>query len=134
MKYELHQNWESNSRLGYSNIFEYSENKSALAVQSGLCRTRSDTIKGSCFSLATEICSDHYLSIIQFANLTIAVKTPTSVTCGEGTSGFHYANMSVQYTAIFHGCKNDNFQMKKCNSFLIFAQNIDRGYTLEPPQ
>ena len=21
----------------------------------------------------------------------------------------HYANMSVQYTAIFHGCKNDNF-------------------------
>ena len=22
---------------------------------------------------------------------------------------FHYANMSVQYTAIFHGCKNDNF-------------------------
>ena len=28
----------------------------------------------------------------------------------------HYANMSVQYTAIFHGCKNDNFQM----IFLIF--------------
>ena len=24
----------------------------------------------------------------------------------------HYANMSVQYTATFHGCKNDNFQMK----------------------
>ena len=23
----------------------------------------------------------------------------------------YYANMSVQYTAIFHGCKNDNFQM-----------------------
>ena len=22
----------------------------------------------------------------------------------------HYANMSVQYTAIFHGCKNDNFR------------------------
>ena len=45
----------------------------------------------------------------------------------------HYANMSVQYIAIFHGCKNDNFQMKKCGFFLIFAQNIDRGYTLEPP-
>ena len=43
----------------------------------------------------------------------------------------HYANMSVQYTAIFHGCKNDNFQMK---FFDIFAQNIDCGYTLEPPQ
>ena len=45
----------------------------------------------------------------------------------------HYANMSVQITAIFHGCKNGNFQMKKCEIFPIFAQNIDRGYTLEPP-
>ena len=45
----------------------------------------------------------------------------------------HYANMSVQYTAIFHGYKNDYFQMKNCNYFLIFAQNIDCGYTLEPP-
>ena len=46
----------------------------------------------------------------------------------------HYENMSVQYTAIFHGCKNDNFQMKFFDIFLIFAQNIDCGYTLEPPQ
>ena len=38
----------------------------------------------------------------------------------------------MQYTAIFHGCKNDNFQMKNCDIFLIFAQNIDRGHTLEP--
>ena len=37
----------------------------------------------------------------------------------------HYANMSVQYTAIFHGCKNNNFQMKIFDIFLIFAQNID---------
>ena len=41
--------------------------------------------------------------------------------------------MSVQYTAIFHGCKNDNFQMKIFDVFLICAQNIDCGYTLEPP-
>ena len=40
--------------------------------------------------------------------------------------------MPVQYTAIFQGFKNDNFQMKKCDSFFIFAQIIDRGYTLEP--
>ena len=26
---------------------------------------------------------------------------------------------------IFHGCKKDNFQMKNCDVFLIFAQNID---------
>ena len=46
----------------------------------------------------------------------------------------HYANTPMQYTAIFHGCKNSNFQMKNYNIFLIFAQNIDCGYTLEPPQ
>ena len=49
-------------------------------------------------------------------------------------SSVHYENMSVQYTAIFHGYKNDYFQMKNCNIFLIFAQNIDCWYTLEPPQ
>ena len=42
--------------------------------------------------------------------------------------------MHMQYTAIFHGCKNVHFQMKMFNIFLIFAQNIDCGYTLEPPQ
>ena len=47
--------------------------------------------------------------------------------------GYHYANTPMQYTAIFHGCKNVNFQMKTYNIFLIFAQNIDCGYTLEPP-
>ena len=45
----------------------------------------------------------------------------------------HYANMSVQYTAIIHGCKNDNFQMKIFDIFSYFARNIVCGYTLEPP-
>ena len=35
----------------------------------------------------------------------------------------------MQYTAIFHGCKNVNFQMIFLNIFLIFAQNIDCGYS-----
>ena len=26
----------------------------------------------------------------------------------------YYANTPIKYTAIFHGCKNDNFQMKNC--------------------
>ena len=43
-------------------------------------------------------------------------------------------NTPMQYTAIFHRYKNDNFQLKKVDYFLIFAQNIDCGYTLEPPQ
>ena len=45
----------------------------------------------------------------------------------------HYENRPMQYLAIFHGCKNNNFQMKNCDSFLIFAQNIDCRYPLEPP-
>ena len=49
-------------------------------------------------------------------------------------ASLHYENTLMQYIAIFHRCKNENFQMKKVDNFLIFAQNIDRGYTLEPPQ
>ena len=46
----------------------------------------------------------------------------------------HYKNMQYTCTVIFHGFKNDNFQKKICDIFLVFAQNIDHGYTLEPPQ
>ena len=42
----------------------------------------------------------------------------------------HYENMPIQYSAIL----KDNFQMKNCDIFLIFAQNINFGYTLEPPR
>ena len=37
---------------------------------------------------------------------------------------------AMQYTANFNGCKNDNFQLKMIDYFLVFAQNIDCGYTL----
>ena len=30
--------------------------------------------------------------------------------------------------------KNENFRWKKIDIFLIFAQNIDCGYSLKPPQ
>ena len=33
----------------------------------------------------------------------------------------------------FGTLKIENFQMKNFDISLIFAQNIDRGYTLEPP-
>ena len=39
----------------------------------------------------------------------------------------HYDNRP-KYTAIFHGCKNQNFQRKKNDMCLIFAQNIDSWY------
>ena len=47
---------------------------------------------------------------------------------------YHYATTPIQYTIIYQGYKDDCFQMKNCHIFLIFAQNIDFGYTLEPPQ
>ena len=34
----------------------------------------------------------------------------------------------------FTAVKNDNFQLKNCDTFLILLKYIDRGYTLEPPQ
>ena len=38
----------------------------------------------------------------------------------------------MQYTETFLSFKNENFQYKIYDIFLIFAQNIDCGYTLEP--
>ena len=34
----------------------------------------------------------------------------------------------------FFGCKNEKFHWKNFDIFLIFAQNIDCGYRLEPPR
>ena len=48
-------------------------------------------------------------------------------------SGRHYENLSMQYTEIFK-VLNEKLQQNVFDTFLIFAQNIDCGYTLEPPQ
>ena len=48
-------------------------------------------------------------------------------------TGNHYENTSMQYT-VFFCSKNENFHQKKNDIFLIFAQNIDCGYTLELPR
>ena len=42
--------------------------------------------------------------------------------------------MPMHYKEKNLGCKNENFHWKNFDIFLIFAQNIDRGYTLEPPR
>ena len=45
----------------------------------------------------------------------------------------HYENTPIQiYWEIYHQ-KNKNFQMNNSGSFHISAQNIDCGYSLEPP-
>ena len=50
------------------------------------------------------------------------------------TSRYHYENLPRQYTEIFLALKIVIFQLKNFDNFLIFAQNIDCGYTLEPPR
>ena len=42
--------------------------------------------------------------------------------------------MPMQFTEIFLALKIENFQLKNFDISLIFAQNIDCGYTLEPPR
>ena len=37
----------------------------------------------------------------------------------------------MQYTVFFHSRKNDNLQVKNCDIFLIFAQNIGCGYMID---
>ena len=57
-------------------------------------------------------------------HLAVVLEDWKTLTVHPAVNGYipdHYANMSVQYTAIFHGCINGNFQMKKCDIFLIFA-------------
>ena len=46
----------------------------------------------------------------------------------------HYENLPMQYTEIFSFCKNKKIHRKNFDIFLIFAQNKDCGYTLEPPR
>ena len=45
----------------------------------------------------------------------------------------HYENMPMQYTEIFKVIKIKDVQQEKFDIFLIFAPNIDCGYTLELP-
>ena len=47
---------------------------------------------------------------------------------------FHYENTPIQIYAKFHLQKNEIFQIKNSDIFHISAQNIDCGYSLEPPR
>ena len=54
---------------------------------------------------------------------------------------YNRVSLSVSLRKLAHAIKRDflalkiaNFQLKNVDIFLIFAQNIDCGYTLEPPR
>ena len=52
---------------------------------------------------------------------------------GGGEQSTLWLAAYMQYTEIIKVVKNENFQSKIFAIFLIFAQNIDCGYTLKPP-
>ena len=56
------------------------------------------------------------------------------VFAGENHAHYITKTCPCNIQRFFHSCKNDNFQSKAFDYFHIFAQNIDCGYTLEPPQ
>ena len=47
---------------------------------------------------------------------------------------FHYENTPIQMYWNFYNQIKGNFQIKKTDIFYISAQNIDCGYSLEPPR
>ena len=48
--------------------------------------------------------------------------------------GIHLQKLAHAIFKEFLSLKIENFQLKIFDVFLIFAQNIDCGYTLEPPR
>ena len=46
----------------------------------------------------------------------------------------HYENTPIQIYRKFHLLKTENFRTKNFDIFYISAQNIDCGYSLEPPR
>ena len=54
--------------------------------------------------------------------------------CLIDSSSYHYENIPIQIYWKFYHQKNENFQIKDSDIFHISAQNIDCGYSLEPPR
>ena len=79
-----------------------------------------------------QYCASSSLKVVSMLSGTTG-SLPPLITCSLQGASKHYENTPMQYTAIFHGRKNDNFRLKSLDYFHIFAQNIDCGYTLEPP-
>ena len=85
-------------------MYLYSENKSADQLRGGRGHIRATDLR---------LCFRKCRMQVFFMTLLILINLP------------HYENTPMQHTAIFHGCKNDNFQLIVLDYFHIFAQNID---------
>ena len=52
----------------------------------------------------------------------------------QDTNYLHYENTPIQIYWKFYNQKRENFPIKNSDIFQISAQNIDCGYSLEPPR
>ena len=63
-------------------------------------------------SLFSQVELSHFFRCVYYQSEWIV-----GTSCAQDLLQFHYANMSMLYTAIFNGCKNDNFQI---TIFIVF--------------
>ena len=81
-----------------------------------------------------------YVSVVDNCWITerdLALGTPKPVLEQKSfaeSSTYHYKNMPIQIYWKVNRRKIENFQTKNSNIFHISAQNIDCGYSLEPPR
>ena len=93
-----------------------------MAVQAGLCRTWSEAPKTG--FLRTRL----IFSMLEFREFQSGNVSLTSHELKHDKTTL-YINMPMHYTATFTTVK-----MTSCDIFqIIFAQNIDCGYSLDPP-
>ena len=52
----------------------------------------------------------------------------------DRSNAVHYENMPIQIYWKFYHQKNENFQIENSDNCHTSAQNIDCGYSLEPPR
>ena len=82
-----------------------------------------------CTFLRVHLCgTPRYSNSFYFHRLSLQETSITS--SSRYFTAITITRLDVMYCK-FNGCKNDTFQMKHCDLFHMFAQDIKHGYTLE---
>ena len=74
------------------------------------------------------------LQAIAQADLSLRLAQMSEGTFSHVVFSIHYENTPIQIYRKISPPKTENFQIKNSENFHILAQNIDCGYSLEPPR
>ena len=77
---------------------------------------------------------DHPFIHVSMVSFFLDIGKQNSPNVMQQNRASHYENLPMQDIEIFFSIKNLKFHQNSFDIFLIFAQNIDCGYTLEPPR